>query len=385
MITRSAQKKVQELLGLFPVVAIIGPRQCGKTTLAKTIMENWHKKCVYLDLELQRDLNKLADQETYLVNHEQDTVIIDEIQRLPGLFPSLRALIDQNRIPARFLILGSASPDLLKQSAESLAGRIAYLELTPFLLPEVTGVYSIDQLWHKGGFPGALASENLWSVWMQNFVMTYLERDLPQLGFSGNSVAARRLWTMLAHNHANMVNFSELGRSLELSHITIKSYIDFMEKAFLVRQLHPYSVNVGKRIVKASKVYIRDSGIFHHFIGNEKFDDLFGTLKLGASWEGFVIEQIIGLLQPNRNFYYYRTWEGSELDLVIEKSGQAHAGIEIKYGANIRPSKGNTLAATALKIKHRFVVTRESEDYLLSNGFRVCGLERFLSHYLPEL
>jgi predicted AAA+ superfamily ATPase len=220
---------------------------------------------------------------------------------------------------------------------------------------------------------------------MQNFVMTYLERDLPQLGFSGNSVAARRLWTMLAHNHANLVNFSELGRSLELSHNTIKSYLDFMEKAFLIRQLHPYTVNLGKRVVKTPKVYIRDSGIFHFLLGIEHLDDLFGNLKLGASWEGFVIEQIIGSLPPNRSFYFYRTREGSELDLVIAKAGQPLAGIEIKYGSDIRPSKGNTLAANAMNLKHRYVVTRDSEDFILRNGFRVCSLERFLYQYLPEL
>jgi predicted AAA+ superfamily ATPase len=385
MLNRSAQKTVQDLLRLFPVVAIVGPRQCGKTTLARTLMEHSPEKFVYLDLELQRDLAKLSDQEAYLSHHESETVILDEVQRMPELFPSLRALVDQKRVPARFLILGSASPDLLRQSAESLAGRIAYLELTPFLLPEVRDVYSPEDLWLKGGFPGSLESGNSWQIWMQNFVMTYLERDLPQLGFSGNSVAARRLWTMLAHNHANLVNFSELGRSLELSHNTIKSYLDFMEKAFLIRQLHPYTVNLGKRVVKTPKVYIRDSGIFHFLLGIEHLDDLFGNLKLGASWEGFVIEQIIGSLPPNRSFYFYRTREGSELDLVIAKAGQPLAGIEIKYGSDIRPSKGNTLAANAMNLKHRYVVTRDSEDFILRNGFRVCSLERFLYQYLPEL
>lgn len=373
------------MLNQFPVVAIVGPRQCGKTTLAKTLMANSSKKCIYLDLELQSDLSKLSDQEAYLNYHESETVIIDEIQRLPDLFPTLRALIDQNRIPARFLILGSASPDLLKQSAETLAGRIAYVELTPFHLPEITGVYTLDQLWLKGGFPDALASDTLWSTWMRNFIITYLERDLPQLGFSANSVAARRLWTMLAHNHANLVNFSELGKSLELNHNTIKSYIDFMEKAFLIRQIQPYTFNLGKRMVKAPKVYIRDSGILHYLLGNEHLDDLFGNLKMGASWEGFVVEQIIGSLPANCQVYFYRTWEGSELDLVIEKAGQPLAGIEIKFRSDVRPTKGNTLAAQALKIKHRFVVTRASEEYTLSNGFRVCALERFLSQYLPEL
>jgi len=385
MVIRSAQSKVQDLLRLFPVVAIIGPRQCGKTTLAKTIMAGWPEKFVYMDLELQRDLYKLSDQEAYLLNHESETVIIDEIQRKPDLFPSLRALVDQNRIPGRFLILGSASPDLIRQSTETLAGRIAYLELTPFLLHEVKSVYTLDQLWLKGGFPGSLASDNMWLIWMQNFVMTYLERDLPQLGFAANSVAARRLWTMLAHNHANLVNFSELGRSLELNHNTIKSYIDFMEKAFLIRQIHPYTINLGKRMVKTPKVYIRDSGIFHFLLGIEHLEDLFGNLKLGASWEGFVIEQIVGSLPANRGVYFYRTHEGSELDLVIEKAGESLAGIEIKYGSDIRPSKGNTLAANALNLKHRFVVTREREDFTMSNGFRACSLERFLSQYLPEL
>jgi predicted AAA+ superfamily ATPase len=307
------------------------------------------------------------------------------VQHLPELFPVLRVLTDRLRFPGRFIMLGSSGPDLLQKSTETLAGRIGYIELTPFLIPEILTDYSVDNLWLSGGFPCAFLNKSRWFSWMENFVFTYLERYLPQFGFTAGRSRALRLWTMLAHNHANLVNYSELARSLDLSSNTVKMYIDFLEKAFLVRQLRPYSTNLGKRIVKSHKVYIRDSGVLHYLLGIEQMDELFGQLKAGASWEGFAIEQIISIAPSGRKFYFFRTHEGTELDMVVEKGGRPVAGVEIKLGSDVRPSRGNIFAANALKLSQRFVVTHDGEDYLLRNCFRVCNLVDFIIKYLPAL
>ncbi|MCD4731096.1 MAG: ATP-binding protein [Bacteroidales bacterium] len=384
MIPRLSKNKISDLLKGFPCVAIIGPRQVGKTTLAKQIQKGYDST-LYLDLELRNDFEKLEDAETFLKQFENRMVIIDEVQRKKGLFPLLRALIDQNRIPGRFLLLGSAAPDLLHNSSESLAGRIAYYELTPFLLPEIYPEFEIDELWLKGGFPDPFLQEKYWLDWMNNFVRTYFERDLINLGFPGDSVTGERLWTMLAHLHGNLLNFSEISKSLELSIHTIKSYVGFLENAFLIRQLKPFHSNTKKRLVKAPKVYIRDSGLLHYLYGIENMEQLVGHPKKGASWEGFVIEQIIPLLSPNRKIYFYRTHDGAELDLVITKADQAIAAIEIKYGSGIRPSRGNTEAIRFLGTSQNYIVIKDDEDYLLSSGYRVTGLNTFLTKYLPSI
>jgi predicted AAA+ superfamily ATPase len=383
MIDRISEIKIKDLLKGFPCVALVGLRQVGKTTLAKQIQETYQSS-IYLDLELQRDFIKLDDAETYLKQFEDRLVIIDEVQRKKDLFPILRALIDQNRIPGRFLLLGSAGPDLLKNSSETLAGRIAYHELYPLVWREVKGLYKLDDLWFRGGFPDPFLNKDYWLEWMNNFSKTYFERDLPNLGFPANSILGERLWTMIAHFHGNVVKYTELGRSLELSIPTIKQYLSFLQSAFLVRIIQPFHSNVKKRLVKAPKIYIRDSGILHYLLGLDVIDQLHGHPKKGASWEGFVLEQIANALQPNRKIYFYRTHDGAELDLIITKGDQPVATVEIKYGSNVRLSRGNTEAANSLKTENNFMIIREDEDYSISNNFRVCGLDIFLSRYINQ-
>lgn len=380
MIERISENQIRELLNGFPCVAIIGPRQVGKTTLAK-IIQKGYKSSLYLDLEFQKDFIKLDDPETYLRQFEDCLVIIDEVQRKKDIFPVLRALIDQNRKPGRFLLLGSAGPDLLRNSSETLAGRIAYHEITPFLLQELHGRYKIEDIWMHGGFPDALLNQKYWIQWMNNYVKTYFERDLPNLGFPADSITGERLWTMLAHYHGNLINYAEIGRSLELNINTIKRYIGFLKNAFLIRVIEPFHSNLKKRLVKSPKVYIRDSGIMHYLSGIENIDQLQGHPKKGSSWEGFVIEQIIPLLPANRRIYFYRTHDGAELDLVITRGDRPVVSLEIKFGSDVRPTRGNTEAVQTLKTSQNYIIIRDEEDYILSGGFKVCGLETFLTKY----
>lgn len=384
MIQRLGQRTVESLLKGFPCVAIIGPRQVGKTSLAKQIRKHYPDS-MYLDLELQRDYLKLEDAETYLAQFEDRLIIIDEIQRRKELFPVLRALIDTNRRPGRFLLLGSASPDLICDSSESLAGRIAYYELSTFLIKEVCPKYKLDDLWFRGGFPYPFLKKGIWFDWMNNFINTYFERDLPNLGFPADSNTGKKLWYMLAHLHGNLIKYSELAKSLELSVNTIKKYIFFLENAFLIRTIQPFYSNLKKRLVKAPKVYIKDSGILHFLLGIETPKQLLRNPKMGASWEGFVIEQLIPLIPVNREIFFYRTHDGAELDMVISKGGKPDIGIEIKFGSDVRLSRGNTLAIETLNTRKNFVLVKNEEEYLLKNGIRVCGLLTFIQKYLPEL
>jgi hypothetical protein len=384
MIKRLAENKIKELTKYFPCVAIIGPRQVGKTTLAKQIIAFNKNEYEYIDLELQRDAQKLSDPETYFLSNPNKNFVIDEVQQNKKLFPVLRAIIDRDRRPGRFILLGSASPDLLRDSSESLAGRIAYYELTPFLIEEIDKNKALEDLWFYGGFPDALLKKHPWADWMNNYIRTYFERDLINLGLNADSIVTRRLWYMLAHSHGNMINYSDYAKSLELSGKTIKHYIHFFDQAFLVRELQPYYFNIKKRMVKSPKVYIRDSGLLHFILGLEKPDDLFLHPKMGASWEGFVIEQILARIKSNRQTYFFRTHNGAELDLVIERGGIPVAGIEIKYGSNFTPSRGNTEAIITLNTPKNFIIIKENEDFMHKN-FRVCGIENFIEKYLPEI
>jgi len=387
MIKRNSAGRLLETLSFFPVAGIIGPRQVGKTTLAMYLQKQLDKESVYLDIENPEDQAKLTDPVLFMERNLDKCVILDEIQRMPQLFPVLRSMVDKHRVNARFIILGSASPDLIRDSSESLAGRIAYEELTPFLLNEIRDQYELHHHWFAGGFPDALLapSDSLRKKWLSNFILTYLERDLPLLGLNVPGNTLRRLWTMIAHMHGNVLNLNSLGRSLEISSTTIKKYLDFLENAFLIRQLFPYAVNVKKRLVKSPKIYIRDSGILHHLLGIPGFNVLESNPVLGHSWEGYVIEQITGNMDPDMNCFFYRTHEGAECDLVLVKGGQARAAIEIKYTSSPKISRGLTMAFRDINAVSNFIITPRTDDYLIHRSVRVCKLSDFLNKYLDQL
>ncbi len=294
MINRNIQQQVLEDLTYFPIVGIIGPRQVGKTTLAKMLLKKLPKPYIYLDLELDSDLQKLEDAETYLRLHLDKCIIIDEVQRLPRLFALLRAIVDLKREPARFIILGSASPRLLRETSETLAGRIAYSELSPFSLLEIKDRFEMRAHWLKGGFPDALLAptSTLTWRWLDNFAKTFIERDLRELGHEVSPPILRRMLLMLSHLHGQLLNIAELSRALSISQPTVRRYLDLLEGGFIIHRLQPYFKNVGKRLVKAPKLYFRDSGLFHQLANIKNLDALYGHIMIGASWEGYVIEQI---------------------------------------------------------------------------------------------
>ena len=326
MINRILQKPLSLALDNFPVVALLGPRQVGKTTLAHAL-ESPHKTASYLDLELESDLARLDDAEAYLRRYDNQLLIIDEVQRKPDLFTTLRSLVDMRKRngerSAHFLLLGSASRDLLQHSSETLAGRIAYLELTPFNALEALSAegisFNIEKLWFRGGFPDSyLASSSKFSWdWRSNFLSTYVERDLPSMGVGFMPERMKRFWKMLAHYNGQQANLSEIGKSLEVSHTTIKNYLDALGQFYMVRLMPPWSGNSKKRIMKTPKVFLRDSGLLHSLLNISTFDDLLSHPLCGASWEGFVIENIISLLDDRWQYSYYRSGQ-QEIDLVLE-------------------------------------------------------------------
>ncbi len=382
MILRDKIESLNETLSYFPVVGIIGPRQVGKTTLAKELLIQLKKESVYIDLENPRDISKLFEPVLFFENNIEKCIVLDEIQRMPELFPVLRSMVDLKREPARFIILGSASPELIRDSSESLAGRIAYEELTPFNLTEISS--ELYKHWISGGFPDAFLAPNnkIRIKWLSNFIQTYIERDLPLLGLDINRNTIRKIWTMIAHMHGNVINMNNIGKSLELSSTTIKKYLTFLEDAFLIRQLYPYAANVKKRLVKSPKVYIRDSGILHHLLNIGNFNDLEYNPILGASWEGYAIEQITQKLSSDTKYFFYRTHVGAECDLVILKGGKPVMSIEIKYTSSPKPVKGMKIAFEDIGAEQNFVITPNTDDYLLQKDIRVCSLITFLEKYL---
>lgn len=367
MISRSLKPQLERSLGRHPVVGLLGPRQVGKTTLAKAILGGWGRPVAYLDLELPSDANKLRDPELYLGRFADSLVILDEVQRAPELFPVLRALVDQHRVPGRFLILGSASPDLLRQASESLAGRIVYHELAPFDGSEVA---PLDRLWVRGGYPESfLADDDEASrEWREAFVATYLERDIPQLGFRVPAAQLRRFWTMMAHSHGQLWNASRIAAGLGLSAPTVRHYLDILEGTFVARQLQPYHANVGKRLTKSPKVYVRDSGILHALLGLHDLDDVLGHPTAGSSWEGFVVEQILGTHLKGRKPYFYRTAAGAEIDLVLVSGRGKPVAVEIKYSSAPTPGKGFWNAYRDLECEQGFLVYPGDEAYPLEGG-----------------
>jgi uncharacterized protein len=366
MIKRLLKDIVEKSLMKFPVVGILGSRQVGKTTLAKMIKERMKKKVIYLDLELPSDLNKLQDPELYLGRFEDTLVIIDEIQRMRSLFPLLRALVDGKRSAGRFLILGSASPELIRHSSESLAGRVIYHELSPFSLSE-TNSENIQKLWLRGGYPESYISGNNDEsyVWREAFIKSYLETDIPQLGIRIPAQQLRRFWTMIAHSHGQLWNASKIAGSLGISAPTVMSYLDILEETFIVRQLRPYYSNIKKRLIKSPKVYIRDSGLLHALLNIRTLDDLHGHPSLGSSWEGFVVEQILKILPERWQAYFYRTGAGAEIDLVLFDGKHKPVAVEIKYSLSPKLERGFRNAYEDLSCKKGFVLYPGEESYPL--------------------
>jgi uncharacterized protein len=389
MIDRGLEKKMIRALSSFPALAILGARQVGKTTLAKQLSGKIKKSTHYVDLERPSTLAAIMrEPEEYFATYGSQCVIIDEVQRLPSLFPLLRSLIDDNRKPARFIITGSASPELLKGASESLAGRIMYFQLDPIGLHELPDKISLMQHWLRGGFPVPLSirSNALRNDWMDSFITTYIEKDLPFLfDVKFSPVTMRKLWQMLAHVHGNILNAENLGNSLDITGTTLKRYIDFLEGAFIVRRLPPYFINLGKRLVKAPKIYIGDSGILHFLLALHSEKELVNHPGLGASWEGYVISQIAYAKNTRLDIYYYRTHAGAECDLLLTRGHEVKAAIEIKYGKSPAVTKGFYQSVADLKSKNNFIITPLETDYLSKDGVRRVGLTQFINKYLPRL
>jgi uncharacterized protein len=373
-IYRQIEKSVQVALQNNPVVALLGPRQCGKSTMVKHLMEDV-KSSVYLDLERPSDLARLEDPEWFLESQKDKLICIDEIQRRPDLFPLLRSLVDEWGKNGSFLILGSASSDLIRQSSETLAGRINYKRLTPFLREELEDNANLEQYIARGGFPRSyLSSDNNISYeWRENFITTFLERDLLQI--SGFSVSImRRLWTMLAYNNGQIINFSSLGNSLNVSHSTIKNYIDLLEGTFMLEILPPYISNLGKRMVKSPKVYITDTGVATTLIGLSEFNQISGHPVFGSLWETLVLANLRGLF-PNAKFSYYRTSNGSECDIVMEYMGKIVA-VECKASKAPSLSRGNFLAFEDIKPSKIMVVAPVNESWSMRKDIKVIPLKQ---------
>ena len=387
MIKRLIQDELLQSIGKKPAVALLGPRQVGKTTLALEIART--RPSLYLDLETASDRAKLADPERYLADHEDVLVILDEVHRAPDLFQSLRGLIDSGRRrgkqAGRFLLLGSASVDLLKQSGETLAGRIAYLELAPFDALEVANK-QIDNLWLRGGFPSSFLADNDRDSfrWRQDFIRTYLERDIPQLGPRVPAETLRRFWTMLAHSQSTLLNAATLARGLGVDGKTVARYLDLLVDLLLVRRLPAWHRNVGKRLVKSPKVQVRDSGVTHALLGLTSKEQLLGHPVVGQSWESFVIETLLDVAPQGVEASFYRTSAGAEIDLVITLPGSDLWAIEIKRSSAPTLEKGFHLACADLRPKKRFVVYPGHERFPLDAETEAIGL-RQLGQVLHEI
>jgi uncharacterized protein len=345
------------------------------------------KPTIYLDLEIQSDLLKLNDAELFLSAHTDHLVVIDEVQHKKELYPLLRGLVDRQHEPGRFLLLGSASPRFIRDSSESLAGRIAYHQLHPFDLTEIPETVSQTDLWVKGGFPNRLfAKNNDWSRrWMESFISTYLNRDLLQLGLNASPNVIRNLWTMMAHLNGQLLNATTIGNSLGITTPTAKRYIDFLEDAFLLKSLHPFHWNISKRLVKSPKVFLTDTGILHYLLGVTDFMALSGNPIIGSSWESFVFNQVQAIKPDNVDLYFYRTHHGAELDLVLVRGFTVVATAEVKYSNSPQLTKGNLLAFNDLNAPMNYVITPSSDDYLFKERIRICSLRAFINQHLPIL
>jgi Predicted ATPase (AAA+ superfamily) len=371
-IHRYIEPRVLKSIRNFPVTAITGPRQCGKSTLVKHLLEAYPES-IYLDMERPSDLRKLEDAEWFFTSQKEKLICIDEVQRQPELFPVIRSLVDEWNRPGCFLILGSASRDLLKQSSESLAGRISYKRLTPFLWEELENDYTLEKYFSTGAFPRSLLANDseISFEWRENFIITFLERDLLQwAGFTPTTM--RRLWQMLAHVNGQTVNYSALAASLGITSGTVKNYIDLLAGTYMVEIVPPYISNLGKRLVKAPKVYIADSGITAALLGLKSFEELSGHPGFGSVWEQIVLSNLKGLY-PDAEFFYYRTTNGAETDFVIKIQNSIFA-IECKASYSPVLSKGNYLAWEDISPQHTFIVTPSSTGWSMKEKIEVVSL-----------
>jgi len=383
MISRLLYPKLTEALAYSPAVALLGPRQVGKTTLALEVGQT--ANALYLDLESEQDLAKLAQPELYLADHQDRLVIIDEVHRLPGLFPVLRGLIDQGRRAGmragRYLLLGSASLDLLKQSGETLAGRIAYLELSPFNVLE-TGELLSENLWVAGGFPESLlAPDTRQSLrWRQDFIRTYLERDIPQFGPRIAAETLRRFWIMLAHNQGGLLNTAQFSRNLGVDVKTVNSYLDLLVDLMLVRRLPPWHATIGKRLVKSPKVYVRDSGLVHALLAIPDKESLLAHPVVGQSWECFVIENLLAAGMGNVQGFFYRTGGGAEIDLLLLWPDGSLWAVEVKRSLSPKLERGFYAACTDLNPAKKFVVYPGAERYRIASDIEAISLAALAAH-----
>lgn len=366
---------IDEAFSVNPICAILGPRQCGKSTLANMYASTKQEVHVF-DLEDQTDLARLANPKLALAELK-GLIIIDEIQKQPDLFPILRVLVD--KFKQQFLILGSASVELIRQSSESLAGRISYIELTPFSAIEIK---DINTLWVRGGFPRSyLAKTNVISnAWRKAYISTFLERDIPNLGINVPTATMRRFWMMLAHVHGNLFNASEIGRSLGYSDTTIKRYLDILVGTFMIRRLNPWFENISKRQVKSPKIYFRDSGILHTLMGINDYQSLNTNPKLGALWEGFALEEVIRYHRVDQDAcYFWATHNNAELDLLIVIDGKKY-GFEFKFTDSPKITPSMQIALQDLNLEYLTVITPGMQSFLLSETIKVIGLEAYLQH-----
>jgi len=377
------------MLSTFPAVALLGPRQVGKTTLTRELLKGYINEVIYLDLENDDDIVRMQNPAFLFEQYQDACIVLDEIQRMPDLFRQLRPIIDQHRRAGRFILTGSASPALVKGVSESLAGRIAFVEMSPInLLEALSSGITQEQHWFRGGFPDALtsATDEQFSLWAENFIKAYIERDLNLLfGVNLSEVLIRNFWYMLAANTGSIWTAESYSKALGVSSNTIKRYLDFMEGAFMVRQLPAWYINVEKRVVKAPKVYIRDSGLLHQLNRIRSSRALPLNLIVGDSWEGYVIEQIYQLKPRHLEMYYYRTHNGAECDLILVDGLRPVVAVEIKYAAIPSLSRGFYTILEDLKIERAFVITPGEKQYALNENTTVSGLRLFLEHTLSGL
>lgn len=375
-IKRQIEPELRECLFDFPATAVLGPRQCGKTTLAQKIIAD-KPTALYLDLERHADLAKLQEPELFFAQHRGKLICLDEVQRLPDIFPLLRSIIDSHAGNGHFLLLGSASRELIRQSSETLAGRIAYLELTPLLYQEIAKsekIISLQTFWMRGGFPDSLLARTDKSSrrWRDNFIRTFLERDIPQLGFRIPAPTLRRVWQMCAHTQGQLLNSSQLGSALGVSHTTFRSYIDLLAETYMLRILPSYAANLKKRLIKSPKVYLRDTGILHSLLAIDSFDDLLGHPNFGASWETLAMETIIAAF-PEWEPFFYRTAAGTELDLVLIR-GNRKLAFEFKASTSPHVTKGFWNGLKDLKIEKAWIIAPIDAGYPLRDDVRICPL-----------